>query len=109
MFLLGLLVCTGLNSSEAFEIKRGLRRSSPGIVTWKVVSRAVAKRQSPRKSKEKRAFKIAWPWRKRPKPKPKPLDLIRQRVAGLCQRCTDCVQRLHQARCESKRGGGSKL
>ena len=50
-----------------------------------------------RKSEEKRPFKIAWPWRKRPKPQPKPLDLIRQRVAALCQRCSDSLRRLHQA------------
>ena len=46
--LLSLLVCTGLRPSEAFELRRGLRRSSPGLVTWKVVSRAVAKRCAPR-------------------------------------------------------------
>ena len=45
--LLSLLVCTGLRPSEAFELRRGLRRSSPGLVTWKLVSRAVAKRCAP--------------------------------------------------------------
>ena len=50
--LLSLLVCTGLRSSEAFELRRGLRRSSPGLVTWKVVSRAVAKRHAHRAGKD---------------------------------------------------------
>ena len=55
--LLSLLVCTGLRPSEAFELRRGLRRSSPGLVTWKVVSRAVAKRCAPRgKSRPRRLW-----------------------------------------------------
>ena len=45
-FLLSLLVCTGLRPSEASELRRSLRRSTPGLVTWKVVSRAVAKRRA---------------------------------------------------------------
>ena len=62
------------------------------------------RKKSEEKRPEKRPFKIAWPWRKRPKPQPKPLELLRlelsrmrQRVAGLCQRCSDSARRLHQA------------
>jgi integrase len=49
--LLSLLVCTGLRPSEAIELRRGLQRTSPGLVAWKVVSRAVAKRHAHRAGK----------------------------------------------------------
>ena len=107
VLLLGLLVCTGIRPGEAFQLQREIRRSSPGLVTWSVVSRAVAKRKGKEKrekgkekrdkSKEKRELKIAWPWRKRPQKQPNPLVVIRQRAVGVCQRVNDSVRRLHQA------------